>query len=131
MLAAAALAAPAALFAASRPEAEQAKIDRLLEEIRASGATFIRNGRDYDGPRAAGHLKRKLFFAGARVQTARDFVLGIASKSEESGRPYLVRFAGSPARPLCDWLLERLAEIEKPSSASAPTRRVRGAETPD
>ena len=109
-----AAAAPLALTAASRPDAEQAKIDRLLDEVRTSPATFVRNGVDYDGKRAAAHLARKLFFAGSRVQTARDFVLGVASSSSESGKPYLIRFAGQPARPLHDWLLERLAAIEPP-----------------
>ena len=126
MLAAAALAAPPALFAASRPPAEQAKIDRLLEEIRRSDATFVRNGRDYDGGRAAAHLRRKLAFAGSGVRTARDFVVAIASRSSASGRPYGIRFPGSSPRPLGDWLLERLAAMETPGSPTqTPTPSVR------
>jgi len=109
------------LFAAARPVEEQAKIDRLLEEIRTSGAMFLRNGRSYGGEEAAAHLKRKLFFAGSRVQTARDFVLGVATRSEESGRPYEIRFGGAPARPLRDWLLERLSAIEGAARAPSPS----------
>jgi hypothetical protein len=109
------------LLAAARPEAEQAKIDRLLGEIRSSGATFLRNDRSYDGKEAAAHLKRKLFFAGSRVRTARDFVLGVATRSEESGRPYEIRFGRGAPRPLRDWLLERLSAIEGAPSAPSPS----------
>ncbi|HEY3203576.1 MAG TPA: DUF5329 family protein [Thermoanaerobaculia bacterium] len=99
--------------AETRPAAEQAKIDRLLEEMRSSGAVFIRNGKEYDGEKAAGHLKAKLWWAGRKVQTARDFILGVASRSEESGRIYEIRLKDGPTKPLQAWLLERLDAIEK------------------
>jgi hypothetical protein len=106
--------AGAGLLGAVRPAAEQAKIDRLLAQVRSSGATFIRNDQEYDAEKAASHLRTKLFLAGRRVQTARDFIRGVASRSQESGRPYLLRFPGTAPRPLQDWLLERLAEMEAP-----------------
>jgi len=71
---------------ASRPAAEQAKIDWLLEEIGHSKATFIRNGKEYDAAKAVSHLKTKLMFAGRRVQTVRQFIVGVASHSEETGK---------------------------------------------
>ena len=117
-------AAPAALIAAARSDAEQTKIDRLLEEVRSSPAAFVRNDKEYDGAAAAAHLTRKLFFAGGRVKTARDFVLELASRSSQSGRPYLIRFTGQPARPLGDWLLERLAALEaadRPAASPPPS----------
>jgi hypothetical protein len=105
---------PAAALAASRPDAEQAKIDWLLDQMRASDAIFIRNGTEYDGKKAAAHMKSKLSWAGDRVQTARDFIAGCATKSESSGKPYLMRPKGSTTTsPLADWLLARLAEHEK------------------
>ncbi len=109
--------------AASRPPAEQEKIDWLLDRVRASDAIFLRNGAAYDGGKAASHLRRKLFFAGGRVQTAREFIAGIATRSEESGQPYGIRPKGAAsALPLGDWLLARLIEHEK-SLAPAPVRR--------
>ena len=79
----AALSLPAALFLAARlrararaaPEAEQKKIDWLLSEIGNPNADFIRNGTEYDAPKAASHLKTKLFFAGSRVQTVRQIIV--------------------------------------------------------
>ena len=100
-------------LAASRPAAEQARIDWLLMEIRNSKATFIRNGSEYDAAKAVSHLKTKLLFAGRRVQTARQFIVGVASHSEESGKPYEIREPDGKQGPMETWLLERLAVYEK------------------
>jgi len=99
--------------AAPRPKTEQAKIDALLQEMQASDAVFIRNGKEYSGKKAASHLRRKLAFAGDRVRTARDFVAGIATRSEETGEPYRLRPRGGQLRPLGDWLGERLVAMER------------------
>src|SRR5688572_23989412 len=96
-----------------RPAVEQAKIDYLLGELQASPATFIRNGREYSGKRAAAHVARKLKFAGKRVQTARDFIIGVASRSLDSGKPYEVRWNDGKRQPLGEWLFELLARYER------------------
>lgn len=109
--------------AAARPPAEQEKIDWLLARIRSSDAVFLRNGSEYDGEKAASHLKTKLFFAGKRVQTAREFIAGVATRSEESGEPYRIRpkgAASASATPLGDWLLVRLLEHEKALPPATP-----------
>jgi hypothetical protein len=103
------------LLAASRPAEEQVKIDWLLAEIKSSDAVFIRNGKEYDGEKAAAHVKSKLWWAGKRVQTAREFIVGVASHSEETGKPYEIRTKDGSQRPLEKWLLERLVVYEKGS----------------
>jgi hypothetical protein len=105
---------------ASRPAAEQARIDWLLEEIRNSKATFIRNGSEYDAAKAVSHLKTKLLFAGRRVQTARQFIVGVASHSEETGKPYEIREPDGRQRRMETWLLERLAVYEKGAASQKP-----------
>jgi hypothetical protein len=107
-----------------RPPAEQVKIDFLLNEVTKSGDVFVRNGREYSGVRASGHLARKLRFAGKRVQTANDFILGIASKSEETGKLYEVRTREGHREPLRDWLLARLQLHEHAHPNPTPTRPV-------
>ena len=104
-------------MAASRPAAEQAKIDWLLEEVGGSKATFIRNGKEYEASKAVSHLKTKLLFAGSRVQTAKQFIVGVASHSEESGKPYEIRLPDGNQLKLETWLLERLAVREKGENA--------------
>ncbi|HSB64650.1 MAG TPA: DUF5329 family protein [Thermoanaerobaculia bacterium] len=101
------------LAGAKRPVAEQEKIDWLLSEIERSDAVFLRNGAEYDGHKAASHLKTKLFWGGKQVQTARDFIVGVCSRSEASGKPYEIRLKSGPTRPLEKWLLERLEAFEK------------------
>jgi hypothetical protein len=107
----------AVAFAASRPAGEQAKIDWLLEEIGNSKATFIRNGKEYDASKAVSHLKTKLLFAGSRVQTARQFIVGLASNSSESGKPYEIRLPDGNQLKLGAWLLDRLFVREKGENA--------------
>jgi uncharacterized protein DUF5329 len=105
----------ASLVAAARPPEEQVKIDWLLAEIKNSDAVFIRNGKEYDGEKAAAHVKSKLWWAGKRVQTVREFIVGVASHSEETGKPYEIRTKSGSQGPLEKWLLERLAVYEKGS----------------
>ncbi|HEY6065972.1 MAG TPA: DUF5329 family protein [Thermoanaerobaculia bacterium] len=113
------LARPAAAMPASvRPVAEQTKIDFLIAEVKKSKDVFIRNGQEYTGARASSHLAWKLRFAGKRVQTATEFILGVGSKSEESGKLYEVRTKDGHREPLRDWLLARLHLYE---AARAPT----------
>jgi len=100
-------------LAATRPPEEQEAIDWLLSEVKGSDAVFIRNGSEYNGEKAAAHLKSKLFFAGKRVQTARQFIVGVASRSETTGKPYEIRTKDGVRQPLEKWLLERLTSFEK------------------
>jgi len=111
--------APLSAATAVRPLPEQNKIDYLISEVRSSPATFLRNGAEHTGIRAAAHLARKLRFAGKRVQTARDFIVGIASKSESSGKPYEIRWPDGRRQPLAEWLAARLVLYEKEHPASA------------
>jgi len=103
----------ALLAGAARPEEEQEKIDWLISEMKNADAIFIRNGKEYNGEKAASHVKSKLWFAGKRVQTVREFIVGVASFSEETGKPYEICFKNGTQGPLEKWLLERLAVYEK------------------
>lgn len=116
----AAAATATAMASPIRPADEQTKIDFLLGEVKKSDDVFIRNGKEYRGSRASAHLATKLRFAGRRVQTATEFILGIASKSEESGKLYEVRSREGHREPLRDWLLARLHLYEKAHSPPPP-----------
>jgi hypothetical protein len=107
------LASPVFAARLVRPVGEQTKIDYLVGEVRTSPAIFLRNGREYAADHAASHLARKLKFAGKRVQTARDFVVGIASRSQETGKAYEIRWPDGKRQLLSEWLFERLEHYEK------------------
>ena len=103
-----------------RPVEEQNRIDYLIGEVKRSTATFLRNGAEHTGARAASHLARKLRYAGKRVQTARDFIVGIATKSETSGKIYEIRWPDGRRQPLGEWLRSRLAAYEKTRTPTPP-----------
>lgn len=73
---------------------ETAKIQYLIASVEAlEGASFIRNGSEYDTRAASNHLHLKLKIAGDKVRTAEDFIRLCASKSSMTGEPYLIRLA--------------------------------------
>ena len=70
--------------------AERKKILFLIEQVKASPFRFIRNGSEYSGEEAAAHLKMKYGQAYSQINSAKDFILHIASSSILTGAPYLV-----------------------------------------
>jgi hypothetical protein len=80
--------------ALAQDSGEAAKIRYLIESVETlQGATFIRNGSEYDARKAADHLRLKLKRAGERVKTAEDFIRFCGSKSSVSGKAYRIRFS--------------------------------------
>lgn len=76
----------------ARDAFEQKRIDYLLHSVETiKGATFIRNGAEYDGAAAVKHLKSKLNYGGDRIKTAEDFVKYCASESSLTHRKYGIR----------------------------------------
>jgi hypothetical protein len=90
---------------------EKKKIEFLLSSVEnLKGANFIRNGTEYDGKEAAEHLRMKLQKAGDKVQTADDFIRLCASKSYNSGIPYLIRFSDGKTIKSEQYFREKLKE---------------------
>lgn len=91
----------------------RAEIDELISFVQNSGVRFIRNGQEYSAAEGADHLRQKLTKAGDRIKTTDDFIVGVASKSYLSGKPYLVRFPDGRTEPTGDWLRAHLGEVRK------------------
>jgi hypothetical protein len=90
---------------------ERKKIEFLIYSVETlKGATFIRNGIEYDGKKAGEHLRMKLRNAGGRVQTADDFIRICGSKSIVTGKPYMIRLADGKTITAEDYFRERLKE---------------------
>ena len=99
----------AGLGARAADESEKDKIEYLIRSVEEmDGAVFIRNGSEYDGKTAAGHLRVKLKYAGNKVQTAGDFIRLCASRSYLSGQPYTIRLADGRVLPAEEYFLARL-----------------------
>jgi hypothetical protein len=99
---------------------EAAKIQALISSVeQLKGAVFIRNGVEYDGAKAAEHLRRKLGYAGKRVQTAEQFIDMLATGSSMSGKPYRIRFADGHSVESAVYFHEQLKRLEAPSTRTA------------
>ena len=95
------------------PLSEQIKIQSLIASVeQLPGAVFIRNGTEYDGHKAADHLRLKLKYAGKRVQTADQFITNLATGSSMSGKPYQIRFADGHTVDSAVYFREQLRRIE-------------------
>lgn len=97
---------------APRSPRENARITALLDAVVDSNVEFVREGSAYSGVEGRKHLERKLRYAGDRIQTAEEFIEGLASRSSITGRPYLVRLPGGAEMESGMWLRQRLAEID-------------------
>jgi hypothetical protein len=79
------------------------EIAYLIGFIRHSSCTFIRNGSEYGGDKAADHIRAKYDHFMAEIKSIEDFIDRAASKSLLSGKPYEVRCAGKTV-PAAEWI---------------------------
>lgn len=102
-----------ALPAFGQQDIERQKIAYLIGSVATlQGATFIRNGIEYDAARAADHMRLKLRFAGSRVKTAEDFITYCGTGSSVSGTSYGIRFHDGQVVGSATYLHRKLAEYE-------------------
>ena len=93
------------------PPVARSEVLHLLSYIRQSSCQFCRNGTWYQDTNAVcGHiqLKADYFSEKGRIKSTEDFIKWAASKSEMSGKPYLVKCGDGPPMPLSQWLSEEL-----------------------
>lgn len=80
------------------------EIVHLLDFVHVSNCKFIRNGSEYDGAKAADHLKTKYDYYKSDIHSTEDFIDLAATKSAFSGKPYLVHCPGMQTIAASDWL---------------------------
>jgi len=96
-----------------KPLTEKQKIDALINYVaQLKDAKFIRNGSEHTCKEAANHLKMKLKNAGDDIQTAKQFIQELASKSSLSGKPYEILLSNGKRVKSETFFLEKLKEIE-------------------
>ncbi len=95
---------------ASEPT-ENDKIHYLLSAVGSSEATFIRNGSEHSATEAQTHLEEKMKAAGSKVKTVDDFITLIASKSFQTGKPYLLKTKDGKTVEVAVWLREKLKQM--------------------
>ncbi len=87
------------------------EIDYLLDYVRKSNITYIRNGQEYTPAEAVDHLQKKRQHFAKEIKTAEDFVAVAATKSLVSGQPYLVKTKDGRTQECGLWLLNELKKI--------------------
>jgi len=90
----------------------------LLDFVTNSESIFIRNGSSYPPKKAAEHILAKYEYFKKEIKTAEDFIRLAASKSEFSGRPYLVRTKDGTEMKSADWLGGVLNDYRQSQGAS-------------
>jgi hypothetical protein len=86
------------------------EIAALLLFVEQSECTFIRNGTQYNGSEARGHIETKYDYYKEKISTTEDFITYAATKSVMSGKPYRVLCSGKEMN-LADWLQAELAKL--------------------
>ena len=108
-----ALAANAGLSVAAPSAHEQARIERLIRHVETQkGIVFIRNGTEYGGDEAARFLRGKMDTMGADVNSARDFIERIATRSSTTGKAYQVRLSDGRVIPAAQFLSDELKRLD-------------------
>lgn len=101
-------------------QSEVVRIQALLDEVKKSGVSFVRNGDTYTSERAAEHLKTKWGKGARYVHTAEDFIDNIASRSSATGKPYLVILPDGKRLEAAVWLRGLLKAVDARSRTAAP-----------
>ncbi|MBB1060728.1 DUF5329 domain-containing protein [Lysobacter spongiae] len=115
-----ALAFVAIPVSAEPPPETVREMEGLIDALRDSGCEFQRNGRWYDGGRAATHLRRKQAWLLERdlISSSEQFIERAGSRSSLTGRPYQVRCPGADPMPSARWLNETLESLRARTSPS-------------
>jgi hypothetical protein len=85
----------------------------LLAFVAKSDCTFIRNGQFYAGKQASTHMQLKRRYFKGQIVTPEDFIRLAATKSLQTGQPYLVRTKEGEELRCEEWMKEVLKEYRK------------------
>jgi hypothetical protein len=100
---------PSTTTAAAVPASVDTQIEQLLARLAAEdGAELVRNGSAHPAGEAIAHLRRKWKQQHAAVKSLDDFIRLCATRSEQTGQPYLIRFKDGREMELATWLREAL-----------------------
>jgi hypothetical protein len=111
---------PPSLFAASLSPAQEAEIAHMISYIEKSGCEFFRNGTWYkEAKPVREHVEKKYryFLGKQKINSAEDFIKWSATKSELSGKQYMVRCEKGSEGPMSEWLSVELDRYRKEKPA--------------
>jgi len=86
------------------------EIKHLMDYVKKTECTYIRNGSEHNGVDAAAHIQKKYdyFNNKGKIKTTEDFIRLSATESTMSGRKYMIQCPGQPKVESGKWLLKEL-----------------------
>jgi len=105
--------------ALSAEENLQETIDYLVDYVRTSDVTFIRNNKEHSPEDAAKHIMKKYKHYRKKIKTPEDFIRLSATKSTMSGKAYHIRTADGVTMTSAEWLTQALEEYRQAGTAPA------------
>jgi hypothetical protein len=106
------------LAAADVPPSQKPEVEFLIETVRTTDCKFDRNGKKYDGKKAASHLERKYNHYKDEITSTETFIEYAATKSMITGADYYIICPGAAPVRSQDWLLQKLSEFRKKNEAN-------------
>jgi hypothetical protein len=108
------LAAMAPLAAATPSEQEHKLIMALIARVQGmKNMKFLRNNEAHDAAEAAEHMQAKYKHFSKEIVTAEDFIDRCASRSELTGKPYMVKLADGKTREARGFLMQELRAMRQ------------------
>ena len=99
---------------ATPPPAEHQLIVSLIQRVESLDAmVFTRNGSPHTAAEAGKHMRSKYEHFENEIRTADDFIARCASRSEMTGKPYLVRIGDGPAEEASTFLARELRQLRR------------------
>jgi hypothetical protein len=88
---------------------EHKKIETLILSLgQLAGATFVRNGQGYMPDEAVVHMMKKWEWKKTEIETAKDFIRIVGSKSSTSGKPYVIKMPDGTEVETEEWFKKQL-----------------------
>jgi hypothetical protein len=97
----------------TRPRENDETISYLLTFVATSDCTFIRNGQAYNGRQASMHMQDKRRYFKNQIVTPEDFIRLAATKSLQTGQPYMVRTKDGQELRCDEWMKSILKGYRK------------------
>jgi len=109
------LLACASLAAAAPSADEHQRIQTLIQRVeKMTTMSFLRNGTAHTAAEAAQHMQAKYAHFKNKIATAEDFVDLCASRSEMTGKPYMVKMGDAAPVEAGAFLKDELRTLRKP-----------------
>ncbi|RZI69285.1 MAG: hypothetical protein EOP79_02215 [Variovorax sp.] len=104
----------ASLVSATPSPEEHLRIQALIQRVeKSTSMSFLRNGTAHTAAEAAEHMQAKYAHFKNKIATAEDFVDLCASRSEMSGKPYMVKMGDAAQVEAGTFLKDELRTLRK------------------